>query len=159
MSEVLKGGWMEEKRKNRLPVGYNDEFDHEDLGYFTKTFLLFKGCPMKSGWIKGWKHQVGLADGHDDQGRPHPATINLPGVQSFSKRISQSLLYSISKEKAMKPVLFVISMKNYKTFHGFRLTDNKYTAHEDDQEYLLMEGVGVQVLKVEEIHIKTTNWI
>lgn len=58
----------------------------------------------------------------------------------------------------MKPVLFVMSVKNYKTFHGFRLSDNKYTAHEDDQEFLLMEGMGVQVLKVEELHIKTSNW-
>lgn len=50
-------------------------------------------------------------------------------------------------------------MKNYNTFHGFRLTDNRYTAHEDDSEFLLMEGIGVQVLKVEELHIKTSNWI
>ena len=63
MSEVLKGGWLEEKRVNPLPIGFNDEFNSEELGYYTKSFLLFKGCPMKPSWIKGWKHQVGLAYG------------------------------------------------------------------------------------------------
>ena len=63
MSEILKGGRMEEKRINRLPIGFNDDFNHEDLGYYTQTFLLFKGCPMRSGWIKGWKNHVGLSDG------------------------------------------------------------------------------------------------
>jgi hypothetical protein len=55
MSEILKGGSMEDKRSNRLPIGSHDDFDHEDLGYYTQAFLLFKGCPMKSTWIKGWK--------------------------------------------------------------------------------------------------------
>jgi hypothetical protein len=48
ISEVLKGGWLEDKRIDRLPKGSEDEFNSEDLGYFTKSFLIFKGCPMKS---------------------------------------------------------------------------------------------------------------
>lgn len=97
ISEVLKGGWMEDKRKNCMPKGADDEFNVDDLGYFTKSFLIFKGTPMKSPWIKGWKNAVGYQDGQDDQGRPNPASINLIGVQSFCKSISQALLYSISK--------------------------------------------------------------
>ena len=59
----------------------------------------------------------------------------------------------------MKPVLFVISMKNYQVYHGFRLTDSKYSALPDEQEVLLMEGFEVYCLKVEEIVIKTSNWV
>ena len=59
----------------------------------------------------------------------------------------------------MKPVLFVLSIKNYEVFHGFRLVEDKHTVHPDDQEILLMEGLQIYVLKVEEIHIKTSNWI
>lgn len=51
-------------------------------------------------------------------------------------------------------------MKNYKASNGFfRLTDKNYTAHPGEQEYILMEGTQVQVLKVEEIQIKTSNWL
>lgn len=66
ISEVLQGGWMEDQRKNCLPKGSDDEFNVDDLGYFTKSFLVFKGSPMKSVWIKGWKNAVGYQNGQDD---------------------------------------------------------------------------------------------
>ena len=59
----------------------------------------------------------------------------------------------------MKPVLFVISMKNYKKYHGFRLTNQNFSAHQYEQEFVLSEGFAVNILKVEEIHIKTGNWM
>jgi len=69
------------------------------------------------------------------------------------------LLNSVSKDKNLKPVLFVICMKNYKSYHSFRLNDAKYTAHPYEQEYIMMEGILMHLMKVEEIHIKTANWI
>lgn len=57
---------MEDKRKNRMNTGDLDEYNVDDLGYFTKCILVFKGCPMKSIWIKGWKNAVGFQDGVDD---------------------------------------------------------------------------------------------
>jgi len=50
-------------------------------------------------------------------------------------------------------------MKNYKSYHSFRLNDAKYTAHPYEQEYIMMEGILMHLMKVEEIHIKTANWI
>lgn len=55
VSEILNGGRMEDKRSNKLEIGFKDDFNDEDLGYYTQTFLLFKGSPMRSAWIKGWK--------------------------------------------------------------------------------------------------------
>ena len=65
LSQILKDGCMEEKRIDRIPKGSEDEFNTEDLGYFTKSYLVFKGCPMRSDWIKGWKNQVGVPHGQD----------------------------------------------------------------------------------------------
>ena len=50
---------MESKRENSLPRGIDDEFNLDDLGYYTQTFLVFKGTPMKAALIKGWKNAVG----------------------------------------------------------------------------------------------------
>lgn len=65
LNEILKDGGLEETRIDRVPKGSFDDFNSEDLGYFTKSFLIFKGCPMKSDWIKSWKNQVGAPDGQD----------------------------------------------------------------------------------------------
>lgn len=80
MSEILKGGQMESSRIDKIPKGIDDDFDIDDLGYFTKSFLIFKGTPMKSTWISNWKSGVGVGDGIDEQGRPIPRVFNFAGV-------------------------------------------------------------------------------
>lgn len=63
LSEILKNGQLEANRESRLPLGRDDVFNVDDLGYYTQSFLVFKGCAMKSSWIKGWKSSVGLSTG------------------------------------------------------------------------------------------------
>ena len=47
------------------------------------------------------------------------------------------------------PVLFVYSVRNYRGFSGFRMSDERYTAYPQEQEYLLQEGFRVYALDVE----------
>lgn len=47
------------------------------------------------------------------------------------------------------PVLFVLSIQNYRGYAGFRLNLDKYSAYANEQEVLLKEGCEVYVLKIE----------
>lgn len=47
----------------------------------------------------------------------------------------------------------MISIQNYRGISGFRLNHQAYSAHDHEQEFLLMEGLQVFVLKVEEATI------
>ena len=49
-----------------------------------------------------------------------------------------------------KSVLFVFFFKNWWGFNGFRLNQPEYSAFPFEEEYLLMEGIPVRVLKVDE---------
>lgn len=50
-----------------------------------------------------------------------------------------------------KPTLFVISVRNYRGFAGFRLDRPQYSAHPQEKEHLLMDSLRMFVLKVEEV--------
>ena len=51
-------------------------------------------------------------------------------------------------------VLFAICLRNYEGFHGFRMNSALYGAHPDENEILLIEGVDMHVLGVEEMEIE-----
>ena len=50
-------------------------------------------------------------------------------------------------------VLFAFCLRNFLGFTGFRMDSALFGAHPDEKEILLMEGVPVAVLAVEEILI------
>ena len=95
---------------------------------------------MKKEWLKDWHKEVGKE-------------INLKGNTSTSKSIVVALGFSECDKKMKKgfqPVLFVYLIQNYGGLRGFRLTKEKYSAFPHEQEYLLMEGLNVKVLKIQE---------
>ena len=53
-----------------------------------------------------------------------------------------------------KCVLFVLLMKNYQGYIGFRLDNELYTPYPHEQEYLLSEGNDIHILDVEEYRIR-----
>lgn len=59
-----------------------------------------------------------------------------------------------SRDMSYIPVLFVISVRNYLGYHAFRMNDERYTAYPQEQEYLLMEGIFLWVMKVEELLVE-----
>lgn len=62
-----------------------------------------------------------------------------------------------SKNAFEKPTLFVISVRNYRGFAGFRLNTPYYSAHSQEDEYLLMDGLRMFVLKVEDFAIDNAD--
>jgi len=55
----------------------------------------------------------------------------------------------------MRPVIFVICLQNYNGFKGFRLNKAKYSSHHHDEELLLLDGVTMFVVNVEELVFET----
>ena len=80
--------------------------------------------------------------------------IRMPGTTSTSSNLGVALGFSkcskLDNELSGKSVLFVFFFQNYNTFGGFRLNQPEFSAFPDEEEYLLMEGIGVRVLKVDE---------
>jgi len=78
----------------------------------------------------------------------------MPGTTSTSSNLGVGLKFSRCgieyKTMSGKSVLFVFFFKNYYGFRGFRLNQPEYSAFPDEEEYLLIEGIPVTVLKVEE---------
>lgn len=52
--------------------------------------------------------------------------------------------------EGLKPVLFVMSIQNYKNYPGFRANTSDYSPYCHEQEVILMEGIRMFVMKVEE---------
>ena len=80
--------------------------------------------------------------------------VNMPGTTSTSSNLGVALGFSKCSIKDIatlgKSVLFVFFFKNYEGFGGFRLNQPEYSAFPFEEEYLLMEGYPLWVLKVDE---------
>ena len=143
---VLGGGYLSDiKRDDALEQGIQfhnpyGELDlpvciESDLGFFCRSFLLFRGALMEKGWMTGWREDAGKS-GED-------SFIHLPGCTSTSKNLDVALGFSGCHKNYSadhQPVLFVFSIRNWFGFNGFRLNDYKFSVYPQEQEYLLMEG-------------------
>ena len=82
--------------------------------------------------------------------------VNMPGTTSTSSNLGVALGFSKCStsiediELTGKSVLFVFFFQNYTGFPGFRLNQPEFSAFPDEEVYLLMEGIRVRVLKVDE---------
>lgn len=53
----------------------------------------------------------------------------------------------------LRSVLFAICLHNYSGYCGFRMDSSLYGAYPEEKEVLLMEGIQVSVMGVEEMEI------
>ncbi len=51
------------------------------------------------------------------------------------------------------PVVFVISLQNYGNFAGFRANSELYSAHANEKELVLKEGIQMWVMKVDSFKV------
>ena len=87
--------------------------------------------------------------------------IRLPGTTSTSESYRVALKFAMPTNKSHSPdicnmssVLFVICLHNYQmSYNGFRMNSALYSAFPFEREILLMEGIAMTVLAVEEIKI------
>ena len=136
---LQQGSNSDNKRDDVLEVGKDFE-DTDPLGSMCRSFLLFRGALMQKEWINPWRKVVG-----ED-------AIRLPGGSTST---SQNLDVALGFSKChtdytddQQPVLFIYSIRNQDGFHGFRMTDKRYSMYPSEQEVLLMEGFTVYVLDV-----------
>ena len=103
------------------------------------------------------------SDHHGDKWLNLPAWIHLPGVTSTSQSFRVALQFAKSSTDQaaidkgnlddLRSVIFAICLHNYNGFHGFRMDSALYGAHTEEKEVMLMGGIRVAVLGVEEIEI------
>jgi len=85
--------------------------------------------------------------------------INLPGNTSTSESYRVALQFAKASmgdkntTEEHHSTLFAICLHNYHSFNGFRMNSALFSAHPDEKEILLVEGVKVAVLGVEDIYI------
>ena len=51
----------------------------------------------------------------------------------------------------LRPVVFVLCMQNYYGFKGVRVNLTRYSSHHFEEEVLLMDGIKMFVVSVEEV--------
>lgn len=80
--------------------------------------------------------------------------INLSLITSTNKKLSTALEFSkcAKKYKDMpgKSVLFVFLFKNFTGFNGVKLNKAEFSAYPYEEEFLLVGGIKIRILKVEE---------
>lgn len=155
MNQILFGGHLEQKRFKKIEVGSDQGIDKE-LGLFGRCFFLYRGVQMREEWIQEWK---GKTKSLDSKGVRQYQFARMNGYTSTTKCLLTGIDFSFGlhdpdKQKNLYPVLFVISVRNYDSFSGFRLDLDCYSAHPEEKEYLLMEGVKLWVLDVDDYTIK-----
>ena len=103
------------------------------------AFYLFKGVTKKQDRLKHWTKKIG-------------SLVRIPQITSCSQSLKVALNLAIPDEPkpGYSSVLFVIICHNYYSPKGIRLNNGAYTPFPAEREMLLMEGVAVWVLEVEE---------
>ena len=56
-------------------------------------------------------------------------------------------------DESLQSVLFVMSIQNYKNYPGFRANTEDYSAYHHEKEIILMEGIRMFVMEVEEVKV------
>jgi hypothetical protein len=96
-----------------------------ELGYFNGSFLLFRGVQMPEAYIQEWiKMMINKNDFHHESSR-----VVLQASTCAFRDPSAALNMVACSNEDSRPVLFAISMQNYRGIPGFILDDEKYSAH------------------------------
>lgn len=116
--------------------------DHDKLGFFNCSFILFRGLNLTNDDLKNWEAQIGkeLFNGY-------PMPVCIRGFSSTSENYEIAHNFAIKgMEKGKYPVILVFCVLNYKGYTGFRLNTANYSEHCYEKEVLLQEGFRVHVL-------------
>ena len=126
--------------------------------------LVFRGALLPSSTIAHFAVEQGKAWSKQETNwfrkENNPGWVHLPGVTSTSLSFKVALQFAkvahdpmSANSKDLQSVLFAICLHNWSGYNGFRMDSALYGAHPDEKEILLMEGVPVYVLGVEEMEV------
>ena len=146
---ILTGA--EQSRKDAVKTG-QDIGIQNSLGFFAGSFLLFKGAFLTDNRISAWRSA--LVSRSSDQQQPVQIRGHMSANENY--RIALNQIKRISNREDAQQVLFVILMQNYAKngLGAFRLNGETYSAHPDEQEVLLMDGLPVFVLHIEQVFVE-----
>ena len=82
----LKNGLSEFDRIDRLRRGFEGDLTNAEMGYFTESFILFKGCFISKQVLETWKeYQVNFKNYQEYQ------QIQIPGIITATRSIEYAL--------------------------------------------------------------------
>lgn len=82
----------------------------------------------------------------------------MPDLPSFEENLATALDASFENPRPKtQPVLFVLSMRNWKGYNGLRLRNEGYSAYPAEKQLLLFQGLTVFVLKVQKVSIDNSK--
>jgi len=131
------------------------ERKHE-LGYFCRSFMVFRGALVPEEALLEWKASV-TAPGQENRrtydveagNLDKPGYIRFKGKTNAFESFRAALQYCKSEDRSLKPVLYVVSLRNYRGYPGKRQTSDP----ELGEEILLNADVPMFVLGCQEYHI------
>ena len=88
--------------------------------------------------------------------------IKLRGIMSATDNMRMALMSSLAQKginDSLIPTLFVICFHNFSCwypYYGYRMNQQSYSAHHHEREMILMDGITMLVLKIDDCQIK---WI
>ena len=162
ISRVL--GIAESGRKDKITMG-RDMKQGGPLGTMSGSMLVFRGALLPITIIHEFQNQIGKRWTKEDNEKyswliiDSPGCIHLPGATSTSESFKVALDFArappsqSAASEQLHSVLFVICLHNYERFNGFRMNSAMFSAHPEEREILLMEGVAMYVLGMEEMYI------
>ena len=119
-------------------------------------FLLFKGIPMTAEALEDWKQAVN-SEKQLRNNRSIAGHVKLRGIMSATENFRIAVMNSQTTEPDKFPTLFVFCFHNFSCwypYYGFRMNQQSYSAHHFEREAILMDGITMLVLKIEEFTIQ-----
>lgn len=150
-----------EAEKNRKDALKNAEdiirfSQSHPLGNQSCMFLLFKGIPLTPEALVDWQ-EAGSSEKQLRNNRSIAGHVKLRGMMSATENFRLAVTSSQGTEPGRVPTLFVFCIHNFSCwypYYGFRMDRPSYSAHHFEREAILMDGVTMLVLKIEEFTIK-----
>ena len=117
---------------------------------------MFKIGQIKNG--TRYDHSLERMRKLTDKDKNIAAFMRMQGVTSTSESYKVALNQARTEDNSMDLVLFVFCIQNYwQTFGGFRNNTQLHSAHHNEQEVLLMDGIPVTVISTEKMTVSNQS--
>lgn len=91
---------------------------------------------------------------NDNSKKNFAGSVHLPSFTRAYENICTALNTVNAPLQKFDTVLYVICVHNFRPYTGFRLNNEKYSAHAQDGEIVFTEGLKVMVLGHEKVYSK-----
>lgn len=118
-----------------------DKWGSSQLGWFSGSFILFRGTKMTQDQIDDWFKIIG-------------SKVYFPCNVSATRNLRICLNFAKcdweEQKQGLKPCIVVMLIQNYTPFGGFRLSNGNFSAYSYEDEIVLKEGIEMLPIHAEE---------